>query len=279
MPSTIALLPPPTPIVPGTSAFVWDAATTWDDLYARIVASGGVGIVIVPNDSGKEMTPLPGGGTTNLSGILFVGLPDVDGNLPNIQIDSLGVGGFFLDANANIQSKDIYWTTYYRIGEGNPAVWQFDGGGIASATTSDAYKHLSFSFILHNRAIVDGSSCTEGLITGTNAGGSVFATTGSRIGQRVLFCNKGVPVFPTWSVQRDASVYLDPIAFINGAGGGTIVDPLMDKSLFVDPSVGKTGARPIYPDLRQGQVYFDTDLGRPIWWDGTQWIDAAGTPV
>ena len=28
-----------------------------------------------------------------------------------------------------------------------------------------------------------------------------------------------------------------------------------------------------------GMPYFDTTLGIPIWWDGTNWIDAAGNTV
>ena len=26
-----------------------------------------------------------------------------------------------------------------------------------------------------------------------------------------------------------------------------------------------------------GFMYFDTDLGKPIWWNGTKWVDANGT--
>ena len=28
-----------------------------------------------------------------------------------------------------------------------------------------------------------------------------------------------------------------------------------------------------------GVSYFDTTLGRPIWWNGTNWVDATGTTV
>jgi hypothetical protein len=31
--------------------------------------------------------------------------------------------------------------------------------------------------------------------------------------------------------------------------------------------------------LQLGQQYFDTDLNLPIWYDGTDWIDAAGNVV
>ena len=28
-----------------------------------------------------------------------------------------------------------------------------------------------------------------------------------------------------------------------------------------------------------GRVYFDTDFGQPIWYDGTLWVDASGSPI
>jgi len=283
---TIQILPAPTPSpMPsiGGRVFLWDSSTTWDVIYAAVVASGGGAVVLVQNDgiSSREMTPLPGGGDTDLSNILFVGLLGSDGKPPTIQIDSLGAGGFSLGGNHNITSKDIDWATYYRIGSGSPACWRFDGGSMASATASDAYNALSFKFVLHNRAIVDGSACTDGLVTGTNQGASVYMTTSSQLGPKVIFCMKGLPPYPTWSVERDSSCSLDPNAFLNPAGGGTLIDTLSDKSQFVDPSRGPTLARPTpaFPGILVGQQYFDTDLGYPIWWDGSQWIDANGTPV
>jgi hypothetical protein len=44
------------------------------------------------------------------------------------------------------------------------------------------------------------------------------------------------------------------------------------------PSAGDTASRPS-TDLLVGQQYFDTDLGIPIWWNGTDWVDATGTVV
>lgn len=40
---------------------------------------------------------------------------------------------------------------------------------------------------------------------------------------------------------------------------------------------GKTTQRPSNPPV--GFRYFDTDLGKPIFWSGTQWVDANGTAV
>ena len=41
---------------------------------------------------------------------------------------------------------------------------------------------------------------------------------------------------------------------------------------------GITAGRPTL-SLQIGQYYFDTTIGRPIWWNGTNWINAAGTVV
>lgn len=44
------------------------------------------------------------------------------------------------------------------------------------------------------------------------------------------------------------------------------------------PASGDTASRPL-TSLAVGQFYFDTDLGLPIWWNGTDWVDATGTTV
>jgi hypothetical protein len=41
---------------------------------------------------------------------------------------------------------------------------------------------------------------------------------------------------------------------------------------------GTTAQRPV-KGLFIGRSYFDTDLGRPIWYQGVHWVDAAGAVV
>lgn len=48
------------------------------------------------------------------------------------------------------------------------------------------------------------------------------------------------------------------------------------------PLSGTTADRPIdnvQSPLPVGKFYFDTTLGYPIWYNGTDWVDAAGTVV
>ena len=49
------------------------------------------------------------------------------------------------------------------------------------------------------------------------------------------------------------------------------------QNVTVPPS-GTTANRPT-ERLQVGDYYFDTTIGRPIWYNGTNWINAAGTVV
>jgi hypothetical protein len=42
-------------------------------------------------------------------------------------------------------------------------------------------------------------------------------------------------------------------------------------------SGGTTADRPASPNLYA--LYFDTTLGKPVWYDGSEWVDATGTIV
>ena len=48
--------------------------------------------------------------------------------------------------------------------------------------------------------------------------------------------------------------------------------------LFAVSQSGLTADRPT-TFLYIGRTYFDTDLGIPIWYDGTNWVDATGATV
>jgi hypothetical protein len=44
-----------------------------------------------------------------------------------------------------------------------------------------------------------------------------------------------------------------------------------------EPTMGPTSARPLFPAVTQ--MYFDTTLDEPIWWNGSGWINAMGASV
>ena len=49
------------------------------------------------------------------------------------------------------------------------------------------------------------------------------------------------------------------------------------KATVYAPPFGTTPDRPTPGPTEVGALYFDTDLGHPIWWDGSGWVDATGS--
>jgi hypothetical protein len=48
---------------------------------------------------------------------------------------------------------------------------------------------------------------------------------------------------------------------------------------FIAQPISGTGAERPAVQLHIGQMFFDTTVGYPIWWDGADWVDATGTVV
>lgn len=61
---------------------------------------------------------------------------------------------------------------------------------------------------------------------------------------------------------------------------GQPVFPVTDRSLVMDINPhGETSSRPTPSATEIGLTYFDTTLGKPIWWNGTAWVDSTGASV
>jgi hypothetical protein len=61
------------------------------------------------------------------------------------------------------------------------------------------------------------------------------------------------------------------IPLVRVVSGVGIFDPTSSTG------AGATASRPAGPNV--GAQFYDTTLGKPIWWNGTNWLDAAGTIV
>jgi hypothetical protein len=84
-----------------------------------------------------------------------------------------------------------------------------------------------------------------------------------------------LPVAPTEYQQR----YIDQLSNVLRLYF-TQIDSFTQAT--VNPLHGLTANRPVETaqlPLPIGQYYFDTTLGIPIWYDGTNWVDATGTVV
>jgi hypothetical protein len=58
---------------------------------------------------------------------------------------------------------------------------------------------------------------------------------------------------------------------------GVTFATMIDLANAVAPAVGTTAQRST--SVKAGFMFFDTTLGKPIWWSGMAWHDAAGSSV
>lgn len=237
-----------------TPVFVWGPTTTWASLYAQIELLP-ASIVVIPNDgTAREMTPNPAG-RTNLGKTWFIGLLGDSGNGPVINIDSLGVGGFELDLNTRMTSKDVFWRTYYRIGGGydNP-YWYFDGGGLSVVAGNDAMRHAYPTLIMRNGAEV---KCWAGgtTVIASIISAKLVAQTGAKVGSKVFRGYAGPPP-PVLNVIADASVEFAPDYVTNmsmpAINWADLAQQVYYDDLVVDPTTGASTVQDIIDLLKMG---------------------------
>ena len=63
-----------------------------------------------------------------------------------------------------------------------------------------------------------------------------------------------------------------PVAYLDTTGSPVLT--IYDKHPVIRQSSGPTASRPDDPPT--GAMYFDTDLGKPVWYTGAGWVDATG---
>ena len=87
-----------------------------------------------------------------------------------------------------------------------------------------------------------------------------------------------LPLAPTQYSQQHYDVLNNVLRLYFNRLNGFNVGVSNNLIALYTPSSGITADRPS-TDLQIGQQYFDTTLGIPIWWDGTNWVDATGATV
>lgn len=83
-----------------------------------------------------------------------------------------------------------------------------------------------------------------------------------------------------WSVKKASSadestlaeVFIKDVSGQVQLGGTSVINTLLLQS-------GATTSRPALISTQLGYQYFDTTIGKPIWWNGSAWKDSTGTTV
>lgn len=88
-----------------------------------------------------------------------------------------------------------------------------------------------------------------------------------------------LPITPTVYSEKHFDILNNVLRlYFNQINGFTIGlnSNIVALSTLGAPSAGPTEDRPVN-NLQVGQQYFDTTLGFPVFWNGTEWVSASGT--
>ena len=129
-----------------------------------------------------------------------------------------------------------------------------------------------------DRGVARASEVYLGGISGLGGGVADLTTRGNLtavVFEPIAHATWTVPNPNQRVVQGLAGVHLKEV----GSGQTLDVGALGTTFTRVAEPHGPTAGRPATPPPIKGQEYFDDTLGIPIWFNGSVWINAAGTPV
>lgn len=278
---------------------------TWAEVYTLIQASDGDIVVFVDNSIAPCIVPV---GTYDLMGhVTFSPHISTADNIPTINVE-LADGAVFknikgLDGNVGVIGNStsgpaLVFDIYNPQGFGNInggvfinngtvpmievdgvflAMGAYSNAGIVEGTSSAPFVNVinsgAFVFSTHTRGRIDPPGAYLNWISGDASSVLIYQYDNSFIP------NATHPLFAGTVIQQLTSEAISlkyDDSLINPQLGADRVQTAIDQ---LKPRSGNTASRPSTPYV--GQYYLDTDLApvRPIWWDGSNWIDATGTVV
>jgi hypothetical protein len=87
----------------------------------------------------------------------------------------------------------------------------------------------------------------------------------------------GADLGSSLTLSNGEDVVLDIIEIIIVAGNVLSINLPLNEKAKINPTANGTLIRPT--KIEKGYCYFDTTLNKPIWYNGTNWVDATGTKV
>jgi hypothetical protein len=162
------------------------------------------------------------------------------------------------------------------------------GGGGGSGVTPDLQAvttagNITTDSIIVNAAVNGQIGAIGGTLANivTNAGSSSIIVQSEAVGKNIITMTGTENFLDTGGGSLSISTGSGTSVlntFINGqVTGANATDPNHFVTLSQLGDSGTTAERPGSPVL--AQMFFDTTLGIPIWYNGTNWINAAGVIV
>lgn len=143
---------------------------------------------------------------------------------------------------------------------------------ISDSENISPYNFVNVYNIINNHFIIDNNSKDiYGILNGSfNSLMRVIENTFELLNGRILHITSSNITIEGRNNNLIGTCYLDLYE------SATI---LTKDAMLLHPTSGTTADRPTLKSQENGFRYFDMDLAKPIYWNGTAWVDATGTPV
>lgn len=187
---------------------------------------------------------------------------DVDIHGPNARVNGRYIMSRNIKASSVIQSGLSADSVQYVWNKTGRVSWSWGNPANPSSTLEEFYlKGGSTNFLTARSGTNDPSTAFRSLVPGAHMlfGSAFNATNQLRIGNLAFWLD-------SQSRLRRTT-----------AAGETYPGSELSGFHFSTNAAGTTASRPASPDI--GQIFYDTSLGLPIWWNGAGWKDAAGNTV
>lgn len=174
-----------------------------------------------------------------------------------------------------------------------------DNGFQSKYENSDGMYFCGSTSALSNRGVLElknaASNLGKNILSRNTANAETFTVlaSGKVISEQEGYFLKGIRWQTSDGTLNDRGVFLSttvPNGNVVGRAGSIHFDTTTGKASVKRAGTGNTGwigLQEIYPsttatrptDALLGQMFFDTTLGKPIWWKGATWVDATGVTV
>jgi hypothetical protein len=255
--------------------------------WHRNIGSGAIDLVQVDEEPDNNSYPAGASGIGSFAG----GANGASSEEDTVGVLASGIGSFAWGCGGTSDFGDDYMTV--ASGRGSVAF------GMYSKSTGD----YSSTFGVNSKSqgatsFSHGSSC---IASGVDSYAGCYSTTASGDGSHAegrgtIAKNTGMHAEGTYNVGSSTeTIHETGIGTSSGNRknafeiykDGRVIAPELDvalissnKSLITKEYVennGNSSNRPSSPSV--AQPFFDTDIGKPIWWNGTDWVDAVGNIV
>jgi hypothetical protein len=258
------------------------AVATWAEVATAITKADGAITVFVDSTHAPAHVPAASGVTSCQGATTLAAYNNQVGSAPFLCVDVLTIDdGATLDRIARIvgflavlcDSKTTPSLTFNQTAGSSDALLCNDCALSTTLTATIPACEVTGLLSIGARDIVLGQAGTAAPMFHLHAGGTLSLSVFENWSGVAPIDTGAVtgPIGSTLAFAHDASY---PLTTFPGFLGTVNAVDRSDLAQWVRPSADVTANRPAAPNVALGQMFFDTTLGSPVWWNGAAWVSA-----